>query len=240
MTVGWSYIGTLGIVLLFPGLFRHLLFWLPYYAYGSDHCDLLLLGGLRWILFSARADTLQFLRHIPLSLEFCSTVHSCIRPVLSVGVTTPSLRLSRVLVVAVGVGQNWSSGWPRGVSFFARIVAVCLAAFTSSGFFLSFLAPYCLGGCLFLCCLRSSFPILSFLRTNPNPTEYGAVARWARRCPEVGAGERAFLSLTGCGDLFLWVWPSSSLDSIPFLVGEYCTRGPSGDPALRCSLCELH
>ena len=97
------------------------------------------------MLFSARADTLQFLRHIPLSLEFCSTVHSCIRPVLSVGVTTPSLRLSRVLVVAVGVGQNWSSGWPRGVSFFARIVAVCLAAFTSSVFFPFFLGALLLG-----------------------------------------------------------------------------------------------
>ena len=45
---------------------------------------------------------------------------------------------------------------------------------------------------------RSSSPVLSFLNSNPNPTEYGAEACWARRCPEVGAGERAFLSKTGC------------------------------------------
>ena len=126
-----------------------------------------------------------------------------------------------------------------GCIVFARIAAVCLAAFTSSGFFLSFLAPFWLGGCFLLCCLRSSFPFLPFLRTNPNPTEYGAEARWARRCPEVGAGERAFLSLTGC-DLFLWVWQSSSLDSISFLVGSTAlgvllVTLPSGVPFANCT-----
>ena len=179
-------------------------------------------GAKKWMLFSARADTLQFLRHIPLFPEFCSTVHSCIRPVCSFCVTTPSLRFSRALVVAVGLGQNWSSGWPWGVLFFARIVAVCLAAFTSSDSFPFFLGTLLVGWVFPP--LLSSFPILSFLKTNPNPTEYGAEARWARRCPEVGAGERAFLSLTGC-DLLLWVWQSSSLDSIPFLGGGVLNSG---------------
>ena len=99
-----------------------------------------------------------------------------------------------------------------------------LCSFYILWFFLSFLAPFWLGGCFLLCCLRSSFPILSFLKTNPNPTVYGAEARWARRCPTVGAGERAFLSLTGC-DLLLCVWHSSSLDSIPFLGGGVLNSG---------------
>ena len=103
--------------------------------------------------------------------------------------------------------------------------------------------PTGLVGVFLLCCFfffRSSFPVLSFLNSNPNPTEYGAEACWARRCPEVGAGERAFLFLTGC-DLFLWVWLSSSLGLHTLSSGGVLHSGsfwvtlPSGVPYANCT-----